>query len=251
MSPVTASPTEPFQWSAQLARFSLMMAHPISAAGAWEHITGFAPEVNESRPREGYSREAGTFEGSLLEVQAGPTRLDIFMAPQAVEGASEGAPAAVLGRLERAVERWISTAPAIDADRVALGLIAVSPVGGKTAGYTALQAILPCLRLLDVENSSDLIYRINHPIGSHIALGLRYNRLTAWSILLQRVAVIGPDQGVKLLENPETDRFFVRLECDHNTPLGAATPVAHNLILPVFKELSELACENVARGEVL
>jgi hypothetical protein len=239
------------QWKAQVARCTFVLTRQNFDTGIWETVVGAEPESTEVKPREGAFREAGKFENAYLEVHGRSNRLDFFVTPTP-EAAAQfelefGEAEFALASLKGLVERLVASDRATNITRIALGLIAVAPVSGRTESYQALGALLPSVTI-DAEKSSDFLYRINRPRVSNILVGSKLNRLSTWGSLLNRLIAL---QGGSLAAVPNStmDKHFVRVDLDISTPADRVELIECSMVLPLFDELADLARESLARGD--
>ncbi len=101
-------------------------------------------------------------------------------------------------------------------DRLALGVVLYLPVGSNEEGIRKISPLLKSV--INIENSEDLNFRINWPVQSEIAGGIKINRLLTWTIgslqFLQIDVQKGIAQNVKSSTPPELQ---IRLELDLST----------------------------------
>jgi hypothetical protein len=95
----------------------------------------------------------------------------------------------------------------------------------------------------------DLLYRINWPVKSKVVVGLTINRLTTWSSMkfLRKLLSVSGTEFSATADVGQLDA--VRLEVDHNTDDARQAPFDAAQLVPIYRELVALACENAEQGE--
>jgi hypothetical protein len=153
-----------------------------------------------------------------------------------------------MAKFEWLIEKWLPVSPL--ALRLALGGELVSPVDSVTQGYEYLRQYLPALKL---DNSSDLLYRINRPRQSKTNPSVKINRLSTWGLIqgtilsLQLTGPGGPRPSVSV---SPSHRPACRLELDVNTAPEAQVELRADDIRALLKEFTELASEIADQGDV-
>jgi hypothetical protein len=242
-------------WNAQIVRVTFFLSRAFDAIGLWSRYLGEDPTIDEVRPREFMRRQAGPFGRGLLEIQSSNPRMDWLLTPP-----PENTPGALpppffapvdeaLETLDKVIEPWLRDAPLIETTRVAFGVTALLPVQNKAAAYEQLQRLLPSIKTLDPENSSDFFYQINRPSASRSLSGVKFNRLTRWSsIVARRATLVATNTGMKTISDPYSEHF-VSVDCDLNTPGENDANLEVDQLIAIYRELREMATENIERGE--
>jgi len=101
-------------------------------------------------------------------------------------------------------------------DRLALGVVLYLPVESNEEG---IRTITPLLKsVIGIENSEDFQYRINRPVQSEIAGGIKINRLLSWSIGKVQILEINLQTGIaKTTPLSITPELQIRLGIDLST----------------------------------
>lgn len=247
-------------WLVQQLRFSAFVrdASPQLLDEIWTLISTDSPEVDESRPREGFRRlAASTEEGSQLEVILLPGRFDVLQSPAAVAGIL---PVVHLGEADPRVASFAAQMtlvltrlnPDVQIQRIALGLALIRPTVSREESYQALQRLVPVE--LDPATSRDFLYQINHPEMIQVGQdSLELNRLSRWSAMrAQRFSVqlaptssgaaVSPQAGLSVSED------FVRCEVDNSTAADRVEALPRTSLPTILSRLVELA-NTTSRGE--
>jgi hypothetical protein len=93
------------------------------------------------------------------------------------------------------------------------------------------------------------VFRINWPTSSTVDNTLTINRITTWSVQQLQFQILVPDGNSPGAFVNDLSYVF-RFELDHNTDQKHATPFDAGRLLPIYKELTNLALQNAAEGEV-
>lgn len=235
------------EWFVQQLRFTVFVpSSHLPLEEIWRLITSESPEIDESRPKEGFRRLACSLDdGVQLELQSLPGRLDISKSPHLGGGIT---PDVHLGDANPRVSAFanivISLIPQLsfDISRLAFGLVLLQSTPDRIQSYKILQEKLPIE--LD-SDSSEFMYQINHPSPINIAgEEFKLNRMSRWSAaLIQRFVIQGGGAGGQqpvLLPSLVTENF-VRLDIDNSTPADRTQPIDPGNLLALFKELVSLA----------
>jgi hypothetical protein len=95
----------------------------------------------------------------------------------------------------------------------------------------------------------DLLLRINWPTNSTVDNTLSLNRITTWSVQQLQFQILLPDGNNPAAFKNELS-YQLRLELDHNTDQKHTTPFDVARLLPIYRELTNLALQNAAEGEI-
>ena len=145
--------------------------------------------------------------------------------------------------------RWFDVDDCPNAKRLGFGAFLVQPVESKEDGYRLIASYLPHVEL-DPSGSSEFLYQINRPRESRTGItGLKINRLSKWSVLVQTRALIsvGPE-GVSQDISPS--KHAGRLELDINTRQDFDGTFARAALSEVFRELVDLGAEMASDGDI-
>jgi hypothetical protein len=127
----------------------------------------------------------------------------------------------------------------------------VQPVKDHNSGYKTLRQYLPTVNL--DPKSTDFMYRINRRRKSVTGpRQLLLNRLSTWSIITravqaQTVLSTGQASEKKSVVPPS---LACMAELDINTDPGFPSELPRSKLVPIFRELVELATEIAAKGDV-
>lgn len=235
-------------WQVENLRVTVFCNEPVKGSEAeWTVLTGQdEAELRQAVP--GGRVYAGEYGPGRLTLSFQASRIDIVLTQnQSTQALSElptfasfddGFPAFVetaLGWLE-------STAYSVI--RVAFGCVVLL----KTEGLEDANRVLSkYVRSAKIENRvKDFLLRTNWPTKSRVANEL--NRITSFGTLRMQSGQLNMDgqSGAVVMSDPT---FAVRLEIDHSTDATNTTPFEKSLLVPIFKELVDLARENVESGE--
>jgi hypothetical protein len=243
-------------WRPESFRFTAFPTDivPSEQVSWWDALVSVPAETVVSRPKAAQYEAQGEFEGRRLSLQIQPGRIEWNLKPivkavtpdEQFNVAMLGTFSEALASLSRIVSSWLPQAPALN--RLAFGAIAFQPVDTGSMGNILIQKYLPGLSI-DPEGSSDLFYQINRPRSSTNVSGLRFNRLSKWSVqVAQRInLVLGGPSAVQRTIDFEA---ACKLEVDINTfpDFGASLPPG--LLTTLLQEMSALGCEIAQKGDV-
>lgn len=250
------TPSKCVEWYVQRLRLTAFLSpeNIIQSANWWNDVIGEPPDTKTLQPKIGGSQENGLFEGGRLILEVNPGRVDwILMALQ--DGISSAEVIPMIGpfysKLDKfipIVERWskLKTCPSLS--RLAFGAILLYPVENKYMGYTTLSSYLHNV-VIDPERSSDFAYQINRPRDSKGEIpGLRINRLSKWSVLGLKIAIITPQGSI----SAETGKVNLacHLELDISTSVEYRGAINQKAIKNVFQELVDLGKEIAEKGDI-
>jgi hypothetical protein len=239
------------EWNAETLRVSLFSSEAVKLGpDDWRALTG--KETAEAEQKViGRHTMAGPFLGGQFSVSASGTRLDcILAAPPPTDPIpptyfpAVGHWPDICKKFGQVTETWIAgtSAPIV---RMALGAVLLAPQPNVDKAYTSLLGMVKSVRG-DPGRMRDLLFRVNWPVSSASAGGLIINRLTTWSVVGFQFKVEAEPRTM-IDETPIS--YFVRLEIDHNT-LPRTQPFDKNSVVPIYRELTDLALENAERGEL-
>ncbi len=134
-------------------------------------------------------------------------------------------------------------------NRMAFAATLVSPHRMQLDAYKALVTQVKSLNR-PPEDLHDVLFRINWPKNSTVDNSITINRITAWAVQQLQLQILVPDgSGPGTYVNDLT--YVLRFELDHNTDQRKTTPFDAARLLPIYKELTNLALQNADEGEVL
>lgn len=117
---------------------------------------------------------------------------------------------------EKHILRYFEMEDCPDIDRLALGVVLYLPLASNEEGISMIAPLLKSVT--GIENAEDFEFRINRPVHTEIAGGIKINRLLTWTIaniqLLQINIQTGIAQKIPRSTQPEMQ---LRLEIDLST----------------------------------
>src|SRR5262249_41618761 len=138
----------------------------------------------------------------------------------------------------------------LDVRRIGFGLHSLFFAQDRFTAYKLVEELVPSVRLIEPEVTTDFLYQINRPVSSReLGEGVRLNRLMKWSTLFAGhtqfeatpdTAQIGPVFG----------RHYASLDTDTNTPAEHLAPLDKGKLGVIYDELVELAWTNLEAGEI-
>lgn len=254
----------PNTWLCESLRLSALWSAPDGTESVltWESVVGAAPEVHESQPRQGTTRDAGPIADgtSGLELRTAPGRADWLLLPTVSSSMQHTPTFPNIGGIDEALRLFDDllfekAAMSYNVPRFALGLTAMSPAADRKESYAQLIKLLSTIHP-NLAGASEFQYQINRPRQSKAVPGLTINRLSRWgSVVLagitmppmtdQHLVVSGMAQAI-----PSRQIHAMRVELDINTGLEQQTPIGPELRLSLIRELAQLAPEILAAGDV-
>jgi hypothetical protein len=239
-------------WQAQLLRVSLFLKRPVPFdQSVWRYFTDQIPEIDERRAKEALHREAGPWRRGFLEVRNIPIRLDVlFTAPQIGPLTTPELPSLVAGSFRtempifaERVEAFLSKYE-LSATRIALGCILLLSAEDLPDAYRLLQKCLFSVKV-DPNRMRDFIFRVNWPVDHDGKMIKLLNRLTTWTantVIMTVAQTPGQEQVLR-------EDYNAQLEIDHNSPAENTQVLEREELIHIFRKLTDLAIENVERGE--
>ena len=222
----------------------------------WADLVGQPPESRLSQPRLAMYSSEGPFDQGRLVLRLQFDRIDwVLSAFDKPTTDTQGLPTlgglpAVLSTFVGLMSSWLDSDACPALVRLAFGAVLLQQVTTREEGYRQLAPYLHSVRL-DPLRSSDFLYRINRPRDSACAItGLRINRLSTWSVVLQKSGALVIRPGTAFLLQPSTEDYACRLELDINTVPGSGPELPRRQIAQVFQELVTLGSEMAEKGEI-
>jgi len=251
----TESQTE---WMAESLRLTLFLADSnldASVTSLWSQIANSEPEMQTTQKTGPRVHASGPLEGqpSIFTLDAQPGRIDLSLSTMLPNDTKlDNFPS--FGTWAKGVELyrslflpWISRAPA--ANRIAFGTLVTTGVADRAAGYRYLQRFLTSVKL-DPDGSSDFSYSINRPRPSTVDAAIKINRLSKWSVAALSNFEIEFAPGIRRTVNQETGLHACRVELDINTAGMLRPAIVGEKAERVLTELTGLAEEILANGDV-
>ena len=221
----------------------------------WHNVIGEDAESSTSQPRRKALVQEGAAAGGRLILSVEPTRIDWRLVP--IESDKMGVdPFTNLGGLPDAVNAftslvrpWFDLETYPETKRLAFGAVLLKLTNNRQSGYQQLAAYLPFVTL-DIENSSDFLYRINRPrrsiSGTH---DIHINRLSTWAVRASGVADLSLGlQSTQFTVVPTS--HACQLELDINTDSEFSGELSGEESLMIFRELVDLGLEIVREGDI-
>ena len=247
-------------WQCEMCRFTAFPQLPMDKVDYnwWESLTGKMPEQQNILPGKSQRNESGPWGNGKLDTQVEPFRMNIIYSqiPQ-TEPDEKGF--LLIGHYEPVFQKMkelITKVPTLEFipefARVAFGAALMLPVEHREQGYKVLQELLPAVKI-DIEDSSDLLYRINRTRDLKInSTDFEINRLSTWSTIQSSLVAIPlqpPNVGLSnvSLRDPS---YAVRLEFDINNKPEPNKVLERKSIDSFFGQLVEFGLEIVEKGDV-
>jgi hypothetical protein len=245
-------------WQVEQLRCTSFLS-PLSEASADSvfRIFAGAEPTNVSENRQRALQEAsGIFKGFKVNVIKIPGRIDIVLsaddAPMVPSSVSIVGPwSEIIILFDEGIGRWIESQPKLQ--RLALGVVVLSEVKDRQAGYKILNKLLPKIDI-DIEHSTDLFYQINRPrlVTFDEKLPLKINRLSKWAVaalVSQTLTLPHTESGQRLPSVDASVRFFLRTELDLNSDSEVLElPPAH--VHAIWKRFVDFANELLLKGDI-
>jgi len=241
-------------WQVESLRLTLFRAKPIETViPLWETLTGEKPEKVDSQPRVNIIVENGTVVLGSLNHNSDPLRINWILSPsqeQQQKTASFptlGSLSETKGQFIKMMSDWLSSDAVPETNRIALGSVSIIINNNRASAYKQLSELLHHV-IIDIENSTDLLYQINRLIQSTVEPDLMINRLSKWNAV--RVMGLGLLVGEKLEVIPD-NRVYVatRLELDINTHQSNKKIFSKEKLISLLQELSKLGDQISTEGD--
>jgi len=246
----------PTAWLVESLRLTVFAepGAPFDSSKWWVDLVGAQPDSISDQPKQSLHNERGRLDDQrdlILQVQA--NRIDWVMLPPAQTEAAlpmdflavGDFPATVNG-FATIMRRWLPSCPPVT--RLALGGVLLQAQSDRRAGYVLLGSYIPSVTL--DPDSSDFSYQINRPRKSTTSIpNLEVNRLTRWAVVLLRtLAVSAGLQAMSVADMAR--RSACRLEFDINTSQEFTGRIPQGQLTDLLVELSDLALEIAALGDI-
>lgn len=243
-------------WDAQVLRMTVFTPEvklPNSEKW-WKNLTGEEPDREIKQPKLPQVEYGGPFGNGQLRLTVTPARIDWhYLCEVDPSEGIEGVPTLgtfgeVNENFKEAMARWIPSCPT--AKRLAFGAILVMPTANREDGYELLGKFLHDVNV--DPQARDFLFRINRPRPSSTWKQgeLVINRISTWSVLwLRQFGAVISDDNVHHTKL-HADRYGCRLELDINTSQDFDGVFNSDDLVKLFGELTELAVEFTAKGDV-
>jgi hypothetical protein len=242
-------------WTCESIRLSLFSAQAVRlSADNWRELSG-QDEPEQEQKGAGRHVFAGSMLGGQLGLGTIANRCDIMLNPSGTQAdvpegyiPSVGQWPSVIEAFQKHVEPFLATLP-FPVLRMAFAPVLVHPFRDRLEAYKTLISLLKSIKQ-PPERVHDLLFRINWPQNSTALNGLTLNRITTWSVQQYQLQFFVPDGNSPATFLRELTHGL-RLELDHNTDQKRNIPFDAECLIPIYRELTNLALQNAAEGEVL
>ncbi|WP_431014533.1 hypothetical protein [Bradyrhizobium pachyrhizi] len=243
----------PLEWTCEALRLSLFSPEAVRlSAEQWNRLTG---QVEPEQEQKGGGRHlfASQLLGGQLSLGAIANRCDcVLNAVITADSDDDNIPSvgpwpAALERFQQPAEALIQHLP-FPVNRMAFAPVLLNRCANRLEAYRRLASIVKSLKQ-PPENLRDVLFRINWPQRSTTDNGLLLNRLTTFSVLQIQLQVVVSDGGARPVVTDPT--YVLRLELDLNTDPQHVAPFDVSDLVPIYRELSNLALQNAEEGEVM
>lgn len=245
----------PLDWICESVRLSLFSTEAIRLSpDNWKLLTG---QDEAGREQKGGGRHVFTGQvfGGQFSLGAVGHRCDCILGPARTTDeireeliANIGPwPSAILD-FQKSTETFLEKLH-FPVARIAFAVGLIHPTDSVTNAYKALREQVKTLNR-PAEELRDILFRINWPQNSTTLNDLTLNRLTTWQVQQVTVQVLVPDGNSPTASFVEEPAPVLRLDLDHNTDGKRIQPFDANQLVPIYRELTNLALQNAERGEV-
>ncbi len=241
-------------WQTESLRHTTFLLSPIeqTESSIWERLVGKAPDEKISRPSERLTIESGEFSKGTLHVESRSDRIDwrLSFNPRNPPGDLP-----TLGPYEESfvdfqelLLGWPDLCPR--ATRVALGAVLLWPVSDLRSAHRLIKDMMP-LHSLDLENTSDFLFRINRRRNlQNNGINLQINRISTWSIANISRIQVDVSSPERATVRTSDDSCICRLELDMNTVPDTGVELENHLLSDIFASLVNYAKEIAIRGDI-
>lgn len=245
-------------WRAETLRLTAFPSpsEQIAEPTWWNDLFGEPAENKMVQSKRGLYQENGRYGPSRLVLMAQPTRIDwILTQLDDKEDAAERFPmfepfTQSVDSFSELLLRWFHLDSCPSVQRLGFGATLFQPVDSRKEGYSRLDAYLPSVDL-DLENSSDFLYRINRPrYKTYEGIKLKINRLATWSVDALRKGEIDWS-GSSLPEIAVIqEKFACHLEMDINTAADFESELPQRELPRIFHDLVGFGKEIAEKGDI-
>jgi hypothetical protein len=248
-------------WLCESVRLSALwsIAEGAESSVLWESVVGAPPEVRESQPRQGTTRDAGPVgEGAMLELRTAPGRADWLLLPTMTPAMVQAPAFPNVGSVDDAIRLFVGllfekAALGYNVPRLALGVAALHPAPDRGASYAELTRLLTTISP-KLDGATEFQYQINRPRQSKIVHGLAMNRLSRWSsVVMTGVAIPIHTEAI----SPSSARYVqtkpihaTRVELDLSSAAERQDPLPKEARLDLLRELTDFVPEILRSGDM-
>jgi hypothetical protein len=245
----------PLAWICESVRLSLFSPEAIRlSSDNWKLLTNQDEAAKEQKGGGRHVFSSPLF-GAQFSLGAVGNRCDCILAP--VTGADQlredlvpsvGQWPTPLEEFQAATETFLGKVH-FPVSRIAFATSLLHQTGTIPEAYKALRDQVKTLNR-PAEELRDIVFRINWPKNSTSFNDLTINRLTTWQVQQISVQVLIPDGNSPATAFLEEPAHVLRLDLDHNTDGKRTQPFDANQLVPIYRELTNLALQNAEEGEV-
>jgi hypothetical protein len=241
-------------WLTESVRLSLFSSRVVKLTGEnWKQLTG-QDEPEQEQKGSGRHVFASNIIGGQFHLGAIANRCDIILNPVTQTNAPEEYIPSV-GQWPNSVEQFQKlTEPFLEKVPFPVVRMAFAPAllhqfADRLSAYKTLVSLVKTIKQ-PPEKLNDLLFRVNWPQNSTAVSGLILNRLTTWSVIQIQLQMLVPDGNSSTTYVNELANAL-RLELDHNTDPKHIEAFDAAQLVPIYRELTNLALQNAQEGEVL
>lgn len=258
----TLGTSESASWEVEALRLTVFPVEPhYSRVREWWDLVVVEPPTEiVDHPREN-NVSYRLVDGSVMTMlQVQPGRIDWHLQSsrltqpelgEAIELPTIGPFGQIVQRFSDLCLRWLDLAPTYH--RLAFGARLLAPTPSRDSGYELLQRFLTSV-VIDVQGSSDFLYRINRPREISVdSNNFSVNRLSTWAVQKYRAVITQlsfeePKDTVALFTSPEI--YAGRLELDINTNADTDISAVGERGGEIFSKFVDMAEELATKGDV-
>ncbi len=245
----------PLDWTCETIRLSLFSTEAVRlSTDDWKTLTG-QDEAEQEQKGGGRHVFAGPLLGGQLTLGAVANRCDCILNPLTKTDELKEDYVPSVGQWPTPFEAFQKiTEPFLSSVRfpVARMAFAATLLNPHKTSLDAYKALVTQVKSINraAEDLHDLVFRINWPTNTTVDNKLTINRITTWTVQQLQLQITLPDGN-----SPTTFvndlSYVLRLELDHNTDQTHTSPFDAGRLVPMYKDLTNLALQNAAEGEVL
>lgn len=233
-------------WSADHLRVSLFsnVVWSTPAEDIFSNVFGNSPETITNKPAGNEALAVGSWGELRLEVKRAFNRIDFVV--QAMPSDTEPMPLIkdvklTLPKFSSQIAKWASTQPQ-ELVRIALGCNALFLSQSVEDSYFKLRDLIKVINV-DVDRFKEFRFQVNLPKTSSVSTDISINRLSHWSSIGLRAALIG-------VEAPQyfDEKYYVSCALDVNTNGERTLPITRGLVEKLTEELSQICIDTLNVG---
>jgi hypothetical protein len=242
------------EWQCESVRLSLFSPGGLRLTSQdWTNLSGQEEAENEQKG-SGRHVFASNMLGGQLSLSVIGNRCDCILAAVVMADTVSDAGVPAIGRWPDCFEAFQNVTEAylqrfgVPVNRLAFGATLVSPQESLLDAYRVLTEQATSLNQ-DPSRLHDVLFRINWPRNSQVDNTLTLNRLTTWQVqqIQELQLIVGSDAPTSVI-NPVA--YVTRLELDHNTAPAHVAPFDEARLVPIYREIANLALQNADQGEI-